>query len=265
MQAGPSKDLFSKAQVDELREQWLAEEQATFRGWDFSYLEGRMIEDTLPWDYMALAAARMEQSKAVLDIDTGGGERLLSLRAHWPEKVVVTEGYPPNVALAQENLSPFGVKVVEMESSNDALMPFADNKFDLVINRHGSFNANEVARVLAPSGIFLTQQVHGLFAHDLLAHFDAQPPWPDATYENAIERLAAAGLELLQGEDWRGNLAFADVGALVYYLKAIPWLVPGFSVERDFDRLLLLQERLEREGMLVFAYMHYWVEARQPS
>jgi SAM-dependent methyltransferase len=252
-------------QTEALRQRWRKEEEAPFSGWDFSYLEGRMVEESLPWDYMALAAARMEQATALLDIDTGGGERLLSLRAHWPVKVVATEGYPPNVTLARERLSPLGVKVVEMDSSNVASMPFADDEFDLVLNRHGAFNANEVARILAPGGIFLTQQVHGLFGYDLLAHFDASPQWPGATYEDAITRLGAAGLELLQGADWRGQLEFKDVGALVYYLKAIPWLVPDFSVARHFEQLLALQRRLEREGTLAFANMHYWVEARQPN
>jgi SAM-dependent methyltransferase len=144
-------------------------------------------------------------------------------------------------------------------------MPFADDEFDLVLNRHGAFNAKEVARILAPGGIFLTQQVHGLFAFDLMAHFGATPQWPSATYEDAITRLAAAGLELLQGFDWRGKTTFTDVGAVVYYLKAIPWLVPTFSVERYFAQLLALQERLEQEGELAFANMRYWVEARQPS
>ena len=144
-------------------------------------------------------------------------------------------------------------------------MPFADDEFDLVLNRHGAFNAAEMARILAPGGIFLTQQVHGLFAHDLLAHFGASPQWPNATYEDAITRLAGEGLELLQGAEWRGRLVFKDVGALVYYLKAIPWLVPGFSVTRDFARLLLLQDRVEHEGELAFASIHYWVEALQPN
>jgi SAM-dependent methyltransferase len=251
------------ARAEELRSQWLAEEQVPFHGWDFSYLEGRMVGEGMPWDYMAMAATRMAQATAMLDMDTGGGERILSLRPHWPAKVVVSEGYPPNVALTKERLSLFGVTVVEAASSTVALMPFADHEFDLVLKRHGAFNANELARILAPGGIFLTQQVHGLFAHDLLAHFGASPQWPNATYEDAITRLAAAGLELLQGADWRGKLIFKDVGALVYYLKAIPWMVPGFSVERHFARLLLLQARLELEGELAYASMHYWVEARQ--
>lgn len=255
----------SAARAEALRQAWLAEEQKPFEGWDFSYLDGRMIGEELPWDYMALAAAQMAQATSVLDIDTGGGERMLELRPHWPAKVVVSEGYPPNVALAQERLSPFGVTVVQMDSSNVARTPFADDEFDLVLNRHGAFNANELARILAPGGIFLTQQVHGLYAHDLQAHFGASPQWPGATYEDAVTRLAGAGLELLHGEDWRGTLTFKDVGAVVYYLKAVPWMVPGFSIARDFARLLLLQERIDAEGELVYAHMHYWVEARQPN
>jgi SAM-dependent methyltransferase len=265
MADGQLEGRVEKSSAEGLRALWLAEEEVPFSGWDFSYLYGRMIEEPMPWDYMAMAASNMASSASVLDIDTGGGEKLLSLRAHWPAKVVVTEGYPPNVALARERLSPFGVEVVEMDSSNVAPVPRADDEFDLVLNRHGAFNATEVARILAPGGIFLTQQVHGLYAYDLMAHFGASPQWPGATYEDAITRLAAAGLELLQGADWRGHLTFKDVGALVYYLKAIPWLVPEFSVARHFDEWLLLQDRLEREGELIFANMRYWVEARQPN
>jgi SAM-dependent methyltransferase len=248
-----------------LRELWLEEEQLPFTGWDFSHVNGRMVEEESPWDYMALAGTRMAQATALLDMDTGGGEKLLSLRALWPAKVVVTEGYPPNVKLLQERLSLLGVTVVEMNSSNHAMTPFDDGEFDLILNRHGAFNANEVARILAPGGLFLTQQVHGLWAHSLIAHFGASPQWPHATYEDAITRLASAGLELLQGEDWQGKLIFEDVGAVVYTLKAIPWLVPNFSVERYFDQLLALQEQLEYEGELVYENMRYWIEARQPN
>lgn len=253
------------ARAEELRAQWVAEWEAPFVGWDFSYIAERVIDEEPPWDYMAMAATQMAQARSMLDIDTGGGERILALRPHWPATVVVTEGYAPNVQLAQERLALLGVRVVQADSSIVKPMPFADDEFDLVLNRHGAFNANEVARILAPGGIFLTQQVHGQWAFDLMAHFGASAQWPKATYEDALERLAAAGLELLQGADWRGKLVIKDVGALVYYLKAVPWLVPGFSVERDFARLLLLQEKLEQEGELVYTAMRYWVEARQPN
>jgi SAM-dependent methyltransferase len=244
---------------------WLQEEQEPFAGWDFSHVAGRMIEDLPPWDYMARAAAFMRQTDSVLDMDTGGGEKLLSLREHWPQQVVVTEGYPPNVTLAHERLGPLGVRVVPMKSMDYSIMPFADSVFDLVLNRHGSFNAAEVARVLKPGGNFLTKQIHGLWAQDLLAVFDATPQWPDSVPAKYMPRLEAAGLAIVDVQDWQGDLRFTDVGAIVYYLKAIPWEVPDFTVTKYQDALFSLQARLDSGESLIFEARTYLIEAHKPA
>jgi SAM-dependent methyltransferase len=246
-------------------ETWRQEEQQPFTGWDFSYLDGRMVEAQPPWSYLDRAAALMGQSSAVLDMGTGGGERLLSLRAHWPYEVVVTEDYPPNVKLARARLGPLGVGVVHASLTRDGGMPFASGSFDLVLNRHSGLNGAEVARILAPGGVFFTQQIHGLWAQDLLAEFGATPQWPDATPAYYVPRLEAAGLEIKNLDVWQGDLIFHDVGAIVYYLKAVPWLVPGFSVETHMDTLMRLQGQLQREGPLVYAARKYLIEARKPG
>lgn len=242
---------------------WKFEEQQPFVGWDFSYLEGRMLEEQPGWSYSRRATELMRQSSSVLDLDTGGGERFLKLREHWPPKVVATEHYPPNFKLATERLSPFGAKVIDVQLSDFGLMSFADAEFDLVLNRHAAFNPDEVARVLNVGGTFLTQQVHGLWAVDLLAAFDAKPQWPDATPEKYLPRLKAAGLEIINHQDWSGELTFTDVGAIVYYLKAVPWLVPGFTVESHLQYLLNLQARLQNNERLTFSARKYLIEARK--
>ena len=58
-------------------------------------------------------------------------------------------------------------------------------------------------------------------------------------------------------------MAFLDVGALVYYLKANSWVVPDFSVDTHVDYLLALQERLDREGRLTFDDRSYLIEAQK--
>jgi SAM-dependent methyltransferase len=248
---------------DKLVETWKREEQQPFSGWDFSYLRGRMVEEKPPWSYPGRAAELMGGSSSLLDMGTGGGERLLALREHWPDKVVVTEDYPPNVQLARERLSPLGVRVIDTALNRYTPMPFADGEFDLILNRHSGTNPAEVTRVLAPGGTFLTQQVHGLWAQDLIAAFDAQPAWPEANLENKVRRLQDAGLTILAAEEWSGAFSFTDVGAIVYYLKAVPWVVDGFSVETHLAHLLALQDRLERGEGLVFEARKYLVEARK--
>lgn len=245
---------------------WEREEREPFSGWDFAYLDGRKIEEAAPPWYAARATELMRSARAVVDLDTGGGERLLVLRPHWPARICATEGYAPNVTLATERLAPLGVQVVAVESRDDALLPFEDASFDLVLNRHGGcLPMPEIARVLTPGGALLTQQVHGQTLIDLLTLFGATPQWPEATPSYYLPRIAAAGLELVTLREYAGAEIFADVGALVYFLRAIPWLVPGFSVATHAEPLLDLQAQLERGEPLRFETRGYLIEARRPE
>lgn len=248
----------------ELVETWLEEERQPFTGWDFSYLEGRIARGREPWSYMDRAGELMRGASSVIDLDTGGGERLLRLREHWPARVVATEDYAPNFGLVRERLSPLGVEVVRAAVSDTGPMPFGDGEFDLVLNRHAEFNPCEVARVLSPGGAFLTQQVHGMWMWDLQAAFDVAPPFPENAPAKYVPKLEAAGLVMTAVEEWEGRMVFADVGAIVYYLKAIPWEVPGFTVETHLRYLLALQERLESGDELGFHAARFLIEASRP-
>ena len=248
-----------------LIELWQAEEEQPFIGWDFSYLVGRMLLDQPPWSYSTRARELMRESTSCLDIATGGGERLLSMRDSWPETVAVTEGYPPNLDLARSRLEPLGARVVDLENDEYTPMPFEDGEFALVLNRHAAIFVDEIARILEPGGRLLTRQVHGLWAQDLLAAFGATPQWPDASPEKYVPWLQSAGFNVLDVKDWSGRLAFTDVGAIVYYLKAVPWLVPGFSVASHTDQLMVLQSTLESQGELTYAARNYLIEAQKPG
>ena len=249
----------------ELLETWLREERQPFSGWDFSHLDGRLRGEREPWSYLDRAAELMRRSSSVVDLDTGGGERLLRLREHWPPRVVVTEDYPPNFELVRERLTPMGVEVVRAAVSDTGPMPFGDGEFDLVLNRHAQFNPSEVARVLSPGGAFLTQQVHGMWLWELQAAFDVSPPFPENAPAKYVPKLEAAGLVMEAVEEWEGRMAFLDVGAIVYYLKAVPWDVPGFTVKTHLRYLLALQERLESGEELSFHTARFLLEARKPA
>ena len=243
---------------------WKAEERQPFTGWDFSYLDKRMVEDQAPWSYTTRAMQLMRQVEAALDMDTGGGERLLGMRPAWPKKMVATENYPPNFHLASERLNPLGVQVHSVRLTRYDPMPFADGEFGLVLNRHAAFNSREVARILLPGGTFLTQQVDGHWAEDLEAVFGTHPQWPDATLENSLAWLEAAGLKIITGQEFIGKLTFSEVGAIVYYLRAVPWLVPGFTVDTHLDGLLQLQARFDSGQELSFQAGKFLIEAQKP-
>lgn len=137
-------EMHDKAFFDYL----MAEYNHPFNGWDFSYLAGRRIDihAQKTWDYTASAVAAMRQAQSMLDMRTGGGERLAQFLALQPvPQVYATEGYPPNVQVARERLEPLGVTVYAVQGEQ---LPLADESLDLVINRHGSYDPREVGRVL---------------------------------------------------------------------------------------------------------------------
>ncbi len=217
-----------------------------------------------PWDDQQRARELLAQSTSVLDLNTGGGEVLLSLQSAWPARVTVTEQHPPNLALARERLQTFGVHVRGFPLTLGDLMPLPTDGFDLVLNRHSAFNPDEVTRVISPGGAFLTQQVHGLWAEDLFEAFGSKPLWPFCTPDLYVPRLEATGMNVVSALQWQGTFSFLDVGALVYYLRAIPWVVPNFSVDTHLAQLLRLQQRLVADGELTFIDRSFLIEAYAP-
>ncbi|WP_433202522.1 methyltransferase domain-containing protein [Dactylosporangium sp. CS-047395] len=227
--------------------------EVPLRGWDFSWLEGRATGSDPSWSYPDLARAHLRA--ALLDIDTGGGELLASL--HPPRGTIATEGYAPNVAVARERLAPLGV---EVRHAPDVTLPLEDACVDLVLDRHGRLDAAEVARVLRPGGELLTQQVGSADCAELNAALGAPPayarPW---TAEIAARALTAAGLRVTDVREEFPPLAFADVGAVVYQLRAVPWQVRDFTVARYADAL----ERLHARGGITVRAHRFLIHARR--
>lgn len=58
---------------------------------------------------------------------------------------------------------------------------------------------------------------------------------------------------------------FHDIGAVVYFLRKVIWMVPGFTVERYRDRLAALHRRIETEGPFVATTTRFLIEAVKPG
>lgn len=248
--------------MNDLLTQWKKEYEAPFSGWDFSYLNNRWIVENPPWDYIEMAKELAQKSKTLLDMDTGGGEAL-SLLSPFPKHTVATESWAPNIPVAKAKLEPLGVKVVGISEEGET--PFDDEEFDTVINRHGDFKPAEIYRILKPGGTFLTQQVGGNNLHDLAEEFDATLPWWELTFDYWQHEIQDAGFVLKQAKEWQGKMEFTDVGAVAYFIKAIPWQVPGFDIDRDIHYLEKLHHKLESGERLAYTQIRFLFLAEKPS
>ncbi|MFC1627348.1 class I SAM-dependent methyltransferase [Patescibacteria group bacterium] len=246
--------------MDKLIKQWKKDEKAPFQGWNFSYIKRRHKFCEPPWDYIALARKRVKKATSVLDIATGGGEIFAKILSSFkPKKIVAIEGYKPNVTIARNNLKNFKVDVIFANETKK--LPFKNGEFDLVLNRHGGHNILEIARILKPDGIFFTQQVDGLNWSDLMHEFGTKPKWPWNTLKNVSKTLKDSGFEIKRSEEYEGKTVFKDVGALVYVLKAVPWTVDDFTVEKYSAVLKRLNQKVKTDGRLEYFCKNFLIYA----
>ncbi|EIV90803.1 class I SAM-dependent methyltransferase [Frankia sp. QA3] len=246
-------------------EELVDEAAAPVDGWDFSWLDGRASEQRPSWGYARLVSERMARADAALDVQTGGGEMLAGV-PHLPRRTVAVESWPPNIVRAAAALHPRGVHLVAADG--DHTLPFADETFDLVVSRHPVATCwPQIARVLRPGGGYLSQQVGPASVGELTEYFLGPQPasargrrHPDG----ARAAAHAAGLAVVDLRMETLHTEFRDVGAVIYFLRKVVWIVPGFTVERYRERLAELHERIRATGPFTARTTRFLIEARRP-
>ncbi|CAD5951368.1 MULTISPECIES: class I SAM-dependent methyltransferase [Streptomyces] len=261
-----SVPAFSSAASRDRFEALFAEaDSVSVDGWDFSWLEGRATEQRPSWGYARAMAGRLGEARAALDIQTGGGE-VLAAAPKLPPVTVATESWPPNIARATALLHPLGAVVVA--DADEPPLPFGDAAFDLVVSRHPVTTWwEEIARVLAPGGTYFSQQVGPASVFELVEFFlGPQPPEVrrGRDPEDARAAAEAAGLEVVDVRLERLRTEFFDIGAVVYFLRKVIWMVPGFTVERYRPQLAALHRKIEEEGPFLAHTTRFLIEARKP-
>ncbi len=199
---------------------------------------------------------------SLLDLDTGGGEFLSSL-SPLPRRTFATEAYPPNVPIARARLEPLGVRVMEIPANGP--LPFKSDSFDMVINRHGDIFPPEIRRILRAGRSFVTQQVGGRNNIRLNEMLQDRVEFRDAgwTLDVAVTQLEENGFEILDRREEFPQVEFLDIGAVVYYLRAIPWQIGDFSIEKYSDRLAAIHNIIEKDGKFVSSCHRFYLEARK--
>jgi SAM-dependent methyltransferase len=235
-------------------------EAAPVDGWGFAWLDGRATEERPPWGYARVVARRMAGAAAALDLQTGGGE-VLSEIPQRPTLLVATESWTPNLAIARRQLP------IVVAAGNAGPLPFRDGSFSLVVSRHPVVTPwDEVGRVLAPGGTFLSQQVGAGSNRELTdALMGPQPVAAGRRADRATSAAEAVGLEIVDLRTATLRLEFHDVGAVVWFLRKVIWTIPDFTVDRYRRPLRDLHDRMLSDGPFVCHAQRFLIEARKPG
>lgn len=244
--------------------QWLHEQEiAHIKGWDFSHIRGRYKEeDDLPWDFENIIKSHLNDTDYLLDMETGGGEFLLSFMVNAKHTAAI-EGYEQNTKICEDRLLPLGIDFKACDGGD--ILPFEDNYFDIITNRHGKYNIKEIKRTLKSGGVFLTQQVGAENDRELVELLigDVEIPFPEAYLNIARQEFADNGFDIVEEDEVYRPIEFYDVGALVWFARIIDWEFPGFEVEKYQNNLFKAQEILDKEGVIKGKIHRYYFAAKK--
>ncbi|MBI4571417.1 MAG: hypothetical protein HY723_05660 [Chloroflexi bacterium] len=239
----------------------VVEQARRFSGWS-AYPRSRRLGPAPSWSYEERARELLSTARSVVDLGTGGGERFGDYCAGHQGRAVATEEWVVNAPVAAARLRPLGIEVVRCQSLR---LPFAAESFDLALDRHEELAPREVARVLAPGGRVLTEQMSPGHWREVRRFFPRAIVGMGDLFGEYRDGFAAAGLEIVDARQHAVDAAYDSLEDFVFMLCISPWTIPDFDpLGRDLEALLSLERDLTTTDGLVLTDARFLIEARKP-
>ena len=78
-----------------------------------------------------------------------------------------------------------------------------------------------------------------------------------------MKQMKASGLTITDQREESPETAFMDIGAVVTYLKVVPWQVRDFTIAKYYDKLMKIQEIIEEQGKFMARSDRFLIEAQK--
>lgn len=140
---------------DEKNEKEFYDKIGSLIGWDFSMLKYELVDNS-NFQYFDEINKQVTDQSILLDIGTGGGEKLSSLISNDCLLKIGTDFSQEMIKVANENKKNNRIRFFEMNSES---IKFPDNFFDIICARHTPFNFKEIFRLLNNNGTFFSEQI----------------------------------------------------------------------------------------------------------
>ena len=241
------------------------------KNWDFSMFEIESIKLT-NWDLYELLNKITTKESKILDLGTGGGEKLLKL---FPEcaEILGTDYSSEMIKTANNNLKKSGRKNISFRIMDNLKMEIPDNYFDVVVARNTITDPAQIIKCLKPGGYLLIRGVDKYDCYSLKLVFgtaeqEAKKPISIIDYENVIN----AGFKDVELIPIHEREYFKNKYLLKEFLKKVPILDElceegtNYNSQEIDDKLLdeYIKENTE-DGRIRLFRRYYGIIAKKPE
>lgn len=229
-------------------------------GWDFSSIKCEMIDNSAFQYFNEIN--KESQEKIILDIGTGGGEKILN-NVKNAKLIIGTDFSKEMIKRANENSKARNdVMFFEMDSNE---IKFPDNFFDIVSARHTPFNTNEVFRVLKSGGILISEQVDEDDCIELKKIFGRGQGFEETIKQREQDRinLINSGITDFEFYNILQDEYYETEEDLLFLLNNTP-IIPNFGkVKKDYEKFNYYVERNKTDKGIYLKRILYGLKARK--
>ena len=149
-----------------LREKNEFEFYEKIKDWNFDEfdIETEYLTD---WDMYEILERVTDSNSRVLDLGTGGGEKVIESFPEYLKEIVATDYSKEMINTASENLRKSGRRNITFRVMDNLEMDVPKNYFDVVVARHTVTDPKQIYEVLKPGGYLIIRGVDKLDCWEL--------------------------------------------------------------------------------------------------
>ena len=200
------------------------------KDWDFSKFEIE-TESLTNWDLYEILNKITNKNSKLLDLGTGGGEKLLK---SFPEakEILGTDFAEPMIETANKNLKASKRKNITFKVMDNLKMDVPNDYFDVVVARNTVTDPKQIYKCLKKGGYLLIHGVDKYDCHSLKMIFGKGQAYKDITPISIIdyENVLNAGFKEVELIPIHKREYFKNKKLFIEFLKKVP-IIDDFSEE----------------------------------
>ncbi len=214
--------------------------------WDFSMINYEE-ENLTNWDMYELLKKHSTKDSKILDLGTGGGERVLK---HFPEvkEILGTDYSEEMIKTANINLQKSGKENITFRIMNNLKMDTPDEHFDIVVARHTTIDAKSIYKTLKKDGVLILRGVDQLDCWSLKRLFGKGQSFNDTKPISQIdyEDIMDAGFKNIELIPIHFREYYKTKDDLLALLLKTPILIDfsDANVSEDSKKNLIIDDKL---------------------